>query len=341
VVSKCHLCQSSELNVQEFARDAYLMHHYSTETALSVMQSEDIHRLFQIQVPEYALKEPHLFRALMSLSASHLAYKRPAEASTWMPLAFKHHTAIIKSLRELIDNVTTENCIPVFCLSIVIGMTALASANWNEQHDNTSVPNISELIQPLILLRGTSSIFQYGNEIQSIFQDGPLSAFIDGYMINYDTREFLDPVTLAHFERIRDLISQNYPEGPLREQMIFAHDWLEKIYSEVHFTKGTANGNTCLVWKWISLIGDAYMMALKNLDEGAILLFAHFAILSKIRVFKGLWYLQAWPDQVIKAATHCIQDPDYRVSLSWAAKQAEVDFDIFPREDNSKFLVED
>ena len=50
------------------------MHHYGTETSLSIMRVPEIQRLFQIQMPEYARSaEPRLMRGLMSLSAFPLA----------------------------------------------------------------------------------------------------------------------------------------------------------------------------------------------------------------------------------------------------------------------------
>jgi hypothetical protein len=40
------------------------MHHYGTETSLSIMHMVEIQRLFQLQIPELALREPQLMRGL-------------------------------------------------------------------------------------------------------------------------------------------------------------------------------------------------------------------------------------------------------------------------------------
>lgn len=314
------------------------MHHFSTETSLSIMPMIEIQRLFQLQIPEYALSEPQLMRGLMSLSAFHLAYKRPAEASLWMPLALKHQATVLRSLRMTMSNMNADNCRTLFCLSLILGITALSSATCAPALPPNGVPDMDEIIQPVMLLRGTSELGRYAQELQELFVNGPMSAFVKGYFIMSDTSAYLPKAVVDQFQLVRDLIITKYPDETHQYQLLATLKWLEKIYSEVGYTKGTANNNMCMAWKFLGHISETYMSYLKDHDPGALLIFAYFAILSKL--FKSYWYLQGWAELVVRGVESTLMDPDFIDALQWASKQLDSDLDVFPREDHTKVPVQ-
>jgi hypothetical protein len=302
------------------------------------MHMVEIQRLFQLQMPEYALTEPHLMRGLMALSAFHLAYKRPAEASIWMPLAFKHQAIVLRSLRMILANINRENCQALFCLSAIVGLTSLSSSSWAQPIAPGGVPDMSEIIQPLILLRGTSELGRYAQELQELFVNGPMSAFVRGYFIMSDTKKYMPESAAIQFEKLKQLIIKKYSDETRQNQLIATLKWLEKIYSEVAYTNGTANGNMCMVWKWISHVSEAYIGYLKELDPAALVIFGYFSILSDI--FKSYWYLHNWADRALKGIDYAIKDPDFKEAMRWAENQVKSKLDIFPREDHSKVPVQ-
>jgi Fungal specific transcription factor domain len=315
------------------------MHHFSTETSLSIMPMVEVQRLFQLQIPEYALTEPQLMRGLMSLSAFHLAYKRPAEASLWMPLAFKHQTTVLRSLRMIMSNTNRDNCRTLFCLSMILGITALSSATCTPALASNGVPDMDEIIQPIIILRGTSELGRYAQDLKELFINGPMAAFVKGYFIMSDTSAYLPKAVAEQFQLLKDLIIRKYPDDETRQYHLLASlKWLEKIYSEVGYTKGTANNNMCMVWKWMGHATEVYMSYLKEHDPGALIIFAYFAILSKL--FKSSWFLQGWAEHVVRGIENTLKDPDFLEALQWTSKQLESDLGVFPREVNTKILVQ-
>jgi len=311
------------------------MHHYSTETSLSIMRAPEIQRLFQIQMPEYALCEPRLMRGLMSLSAFHLAYKRPAEATLWMPLAFKHQATVLSSLRTLSSGINEENCLALFCLSATVSLTALSSSSWPTAPRGAS--GMDDIIQPVVLLRGSSDLGRYAELLQSVFLNGPMAPLLAGHFLTFDTSEHFPREAKQQFEKIRWLIKVKCLDKAHKDELLSALVWLEKIYSEVGYTKGTANGHMGLVWKWISYVGEAYMSHLKDLDPGALVIFAHFSILSNL--FKSYWYLKGWADRALKRISGVVQDPEFRDALRWAEEQLAADLPIFPRHDKVPVIV--
>ncbi len=311
------------------------MHHYSTETSLSIMRAPEIQRLFQIQMPEYALLEPRLMRGLMSLSAFHLAYKRPAEATVWMPLAFKHQSTVVTSLRTQSSGINKENCLALFCLSITVSLTALSSSSWPAASKGTS--SMDDMIQPLILLRGSSDLGRCAQDLQGVFFNGPMAPLLAGHFITFDTSQHLPVEAKRQFEKIRRLIKVKCLDESHQEELESTLQWLEKVYSEVGYTKGTANDHMGLVWKWISYVGEAYMSYLKDLDPGALVIFAHFSILSNI--LKSYWYLQGWAGKALKRIANAVEDPEFRDALRWAEDQLEADLPIFPRGEKVRLIV--
>lgn len=310
------------------------MHHYSTETSLSLTRLVESTRLFQLQMPEYALREPYLMRGLMSLSAFHLAYKRPSEASIWMPLAFKHQNSVLRSLRLILSNINEDNCRALFCLSAILGFTALSSSTWAHSTALDGISDLNDVIQPLILFRGTSDLGRYAQQLADLFEGpgGPLAGLLEGYHITSDTREYLPASARVQFTKLQELIVKKCPQDTFRQQQLVGSVvWLEKIYSEVGYTKGTANGNMAMVWKWTGHVSETYMASVKELDPTALVIFAHFVLLSK--VLKSYWYIQGWPEAAIKSIAHTITDPEWKESLVWVQQQLEADLDIFQRED--------
>jgi hypothetical protein len=311
------------------------MHHYSTETSLSIVRMPEIQRLFQIQMPEYALCEPRLMRGLMSLSAFHLAYKRPAEASLWMPLAFKHQTTVLRSLRMISSGINKDNCLALFCLSATVALTALSSSSWPVAPKGTS--GMSDIIQPLILMRGSSDLGRCAEYLQQAFLNGPMGPLLAGHFITSDTSQYLPVEAKIQLEKIRTLIKAKCPSKSHQDELLQTLGWLEKIYSEIGYTNGTANGHMGLVWKWISYVSEEYMSYLKDLDPGALVIFAHFSILSDL--FKSYWYLHGWADRALKRIAHVVQDAEFKEELLWAETQLGADLPIFSRKDHEKVPV--
>jgi hypothetical protein len=286
-------------------------------------------------MPEYALHEPRLMRGLMSLSAFHLAYKRPAEANVWMPLAFKHQTTVVSSLRALASGINEENCLALFCLSMSVSLTALSSSSWPAAPRGAS--GMDDIIQPLILVRGSADLGRCAESLQGVFLNGPMAPLLAGHFITFDTSQNLPVEAKRQFEKIRRLINAKCLDEGHRDELQTALQWLEKVYSEVGYTKGTANDHMGLVWKWIAYVGEAYMSYLKDLDPGALVIFAHFSILSNL--FKSYWYLQGWADRTLKRIANVVRDPEFRDALRWAEDQLEADLAIFPRSEKVRLIV--
>jgi hypothetical protein len=159
-----------------------------------------------------------------------------------------------------------------------------------------------------------------------------LGAFLEGYHITSDTTQYLPVSAKNQFIKLKELIVQKSSHDCYRQQQLTSTvDWLEKIYSEVGYTKGTANGNMAMIWKWVGYASETYMVGIKEQDPMALVIFAHFALLSK--VLKSCWYIQGWPEAAIKSIAHAIIDPEWREALVWVEQQLEADLDIFEKED--------
>ena len=197
---------------------------------------------------------------------------------------------------------------------------------------------MTDTLQPLMLLRGTSELGRYAQELQELFVTGPMAAFVAGYFIMSDTRKYLPDAAVKQFEKLKGLIIQKTADDNQQCQLLATLKWLEKIYSEVGYTNGTANGNICMVWKWISHVSEAYVSLLKENNPAALVIYGYFAILSKI--FRSYWYLQGWPERVLKGIDYQIQDPDFKDSIRWAERQLENDMDMFPRDDHIKVPIQ-
>jgi hypothetical protein len=101
---------------------------------------------------------------------------------------------------------------------------------------------------------------------------------------------------------------------------------LKALYSEVVHTKGTANGNPALIWKWPGLVSARYATLLRELEPLALIVFAHFAILTNI--FRASWCFNGWAEKTIAVITFHL-GLSLRKMMDWPRQQLRSNLEAF------------
>ncbi|QDS77729.1 hypothetical protein FKW77_004430 [Venturia effusa] len=312
------------------------MHHYTKRTASSLMDDKEMKRHWEGVIPEEALKHPFLMEGLLAMSALHLTSMRPKERITWTPLAFKHQHIALSHFRSIIPDINEENCHALLALSILISVTSMAFTSFGTNlGPDESIP-VRDIIEPFMLIRGYGEIV--GAAVQWLFID-PLRSVLVGHGVN--VCEALPPIPVAErFSQLCQMVTNLCQDGKFREVLTEAIETLQYVYTELIFSAGTElNKNPGIAWKWPYMCSQEYSNLLRKSHGGALIIFAHFALLSK--TWDGIWFLHGWAPRVINGIYAAVE-PCWKEWLEWPRQQIRDNYPILrlPEKPHEEVVVE-
>lgn len=95
----------AQLGGSELAmHDLELLHNWTTRTYATVAEVPEIRDLYRDTAVQMGFKADYLLRAIMALSAMHLAHYRPAQRDHYLYLGMRHHQLAAKKAGEIDRN---------------------------------------------------------------------------------------------------------------------------------------------------------------------------------------------------------------------------------------------
>lgn len=78
------------------------------------------------------------------------------------------------------------------------------------------------------------------------------------------------------------------------------------------------------------MVSQSYIQLLRQSNQGALLVYAHFAILTDI--FKDQWYFQGWADRAVTGISNLL-DSFWTEAIRWPQDQirSELSAFLFPK----------
>ena len=132
------------------------------------------------------------------------------------------------------------------------------------------------------------------------------------------------------------MVAEMCPDEEIRNVLAEALGTLQHVFTEVVCSKGTElNKDPGIGWKWPHMCSQEYSSLLRESHGGALVIFAHFALLSK--TWHDVWYLHGWTPRVVDGISAGI-DSGWQEWLKWPKKQVE---DGFPILNSSRALGEE
>jgi hypothetical protein len=292
----------------------YLMHHYTAFTSKELSQSDAITHLWQHEALDLAVKHPFLMHGLLAISALHLASKEPESAKEFLPLSIHHQNLAISAFRSQLSHINEGNCHALFAQAAVVSISSKVFSCIKSRGNPHLLPPLDDIIEPYMLTRGVGEVV--GTARQWI-QKGPMAPMLYGHTVLKADHFKLSPSTQSHFENLRAHFQKTVNDGKDRASLLEATSMLESIYREVSLWKQEVIHNPGTIWKWPNMTPLKYMLMLRQHHPQALLLYAHFVMLS--HVHNTYWYFKDWESQaltVIAAALPAeiqpmIQYPDF------------------------------
>lgn len=292
----------------------YLMYHYTAFTSKEVTTNERIQHLWRYEVLDEAVKFPFLMHGLLAVSALHLADKDPHSTAEYLPLSIHHQNLAISSFRNALAQITKENCHAVFAQAAVVSMSCKLFSCIKARRNPPYLPSLDDIIEPFILTRGVGEVVGVAS---AWIREGPLAPMVDGHEVPNAEHVELPLATKTHIQNLRDLFHRSVDDAEDLGALLEAMAALERIYKELAICDPEVVLNPGTVWKWPNLSPTEYMTLLRQHHPHALLLYAHFASLS--RVHNRYWYFRDWGAQAVAVVTAAlppelqswIQYPDF------------------------------
>jgi hypothetical protein len=286
------------------------------------MDSKEMTRQWQVVIPEEALKHPFLMEGLLALSALHLTSLRPNDRAIWTPLALKHQNIALASFRSTMLELDEENCHALLALSILIAITSMAFSSFGTSLNPDEFLSVGDIIQPFTLIRGVGELL--GVAVQWLYM-GPLRSILIGHVVNICQAPTPGPVA-ERFKVLQQMIVEMCPDEETRGVLTETVVGLQYVFTEVICGRGTEMiKDPGIGWKWPHLCSKEYSSLLRESHGGALVIFAHFALLSK--TWHDVWYLHDWTPRVVDGISANV-DSSWQEWLEWPKQQIRDDYPI-------------
>lgn len=286
-----------------------LLHHFSTSTCYTISRHPVLQTLWQITVPQFGFSYQFVFRAILALSALHLAHMKPDLHAQYVAAAEFHHNIALQMVSATIPQINEENGPAVYLFSTI---TCIIECAMPRKHDDFWVSN-DRVLQWLGMFRGTVAII---TSVNDSLQKGPLAPMftLGGRKSSAWHARSSNPTPLADLRRLIRETVKDPDELRCYEDAI---DGLGKSFATVA-ENGPQNCETADIFIWLTLLSEGYLNLLQRKDPEALVIFAYFGVITK--ELEWAWWMQGFSVHLIRAIYYHL-DEEHRYWLQWPMQQ--------------------
>ncbi|KAI3057215.1 transcriptional regulator family: Fungal Specific TF [Aspergillus niger] len=177
--------------------DLYLLHIFTTETALSLSDDPEVKKSWQTHAVHLALEHSFLLEGMLSLSALHVASKNIPCARHYSIIAANKTTAALRYFRAELQHIGPENCEALFVFSLLITFYVPASAGTAINPGANFLKNdpLDSVIEWLRLYRSAHDLY---NQFTDLIHAGSISTLVPGHFFRESTEGTLNVLEREH-----------------------------------------------------------------------------------------------------------------------------------------------
>ncbi|TDZ71780.1 putative transcriptional regulatory protein [Colletotrichum trifolii] len=293
--------------------DLELMHNFTTFAYTTLSSDPVVRQMWKVPVVRLALECDYVMRALLAVSALHLAHNRPERRDFFISRALTYHQMASRTAMGLMGSLDGENCEKLYLFSVLTIFFALACPR---KSSDSLIMGESSFPDWMFLLRGTRGLLQI---LDPRSYTGPLlPMFTHGRERFRHTRDDSKVQTelLADLQR---LVNKNCANPELLPIYNRAIEELRRTLSVFLWDGGRGMDITdAFVWKY--LMAEEFLPLLKTpgATQEAVAIFSHFCILLKR--LENEWWLQGWATHLISRAW-ALLDQDHRLWIQWPIEE--------------------
>ncbi|KAF6843840.1 C6 zinc finger protein [Colletotrichum musicola] len=293
--------------------DLELMHNFTTFAYTTLSTDPVVRQMWKVPVVRLALECDYVMRALLSVSALHLAHNRPERRDFFISRALTYHQMASRTAMGLMGALDGDNCEKLYLFSVLTIFFALACPR---KSSDSLIMGESSFPDWLFLLRGTRGLLKildpraYTGPLLPMFTHGR-----ERYMHTRDDSKVQSDL-LADLQRLVNKTCATPELLPIYNRAI---DELRRTLSVFLWDGGRGMDITdAFVWKY--LMAEEFLPLLKSpgATQEAVAIFSHFCILLKR--LENEWWLQGWATHLISRAW-VLLDQDHRLWIQWPIEE--------------------
>ncbi|KAE8154480.1 hypothetical protein BDV25DRAFT_172109 [Aspergillus avenaceus] len=287
--------------------DLELLHHFTVSTAYTFSLNPALQTLWRVQVPKIGFTAPYTMRAILALSALHLAVLHPEKRDLYIAQASMHHDAALRLATPLMSNINHENATPIFLFSALSSFICCAKplklGNFLLWQDH-------EIADWLLLIRGSGTIVECARES---LRTGPLSLI---FSVHRQSRS--EPASQHRFlEDLRHFILDETKDSHERQVYCTAIDHLSYGFT-ICLDKG-CRIETSDVFTWLLRVPLDFLLLLKGHEPHAMLVVGYFCVL--LHQLEWMWWMKNWGTHILSQVYHLLPEPIHKAWLQWPMEQ--------------------
>ncbi|OOF93544.1 hypothetical protein ASPCADRAFT_151103 [Aspergillus carbonarius ITEM 5010] len=287
--------------------DLELLHHFTTSTAYTFSHHPVLQSFWRVEVPQIGFTAPYTLRAILALSALHLATLRPEKSQSYIAQANIHHEAALKLATPQMANITPENSAPLFLFS------ALSTFIWCARPlelGNFLFWENHEIASWLVLIRGTGTILDFADEA---LKSGPLAS-----MFSARARHRISEPDSHHqvLESLRHLVMADVQEEHMAKVYSSVIDEMNRPF--ILCLERNLKLETADVFIWLLRIPHEFLLLLKDYQPLAMVIVGYFCVL--LHQLEWMWCMRGWSTHLLSQIYNQLS-PAYRAWIRWPIEQ--------------------
>ena len=300
--------QASGMNMTELE----LLHNYSTSTAYTLSNHPVVQSVWRVIVPQIGFSSTYVMRAILALSALHLAYYRPTQKDFYIGQALLLHDTALRMANPILPDITQENCSSLYLFA---ALTCLISCAKPRIPGDFLVVGKSGISEWLILFRGTRLIID--SSIGTL-KAGPLGPMFSIGSRRLELRKMgLGANDSEHLLELQRLIKETVTEQKLLETYDRAIHEIGKSFVTISSLESERCEITD-VFIWLLGISEEFLGLLSQRQPEALCIFAYFSVV--LHRLNSVWWIQGWSTHLISSIFHTL-DHEHQHWIQWPIEQ--------------------
>ncbi|KAH7349891.1 hypothetical protein B0T11DRAFT_358947 [Plectosphaerella cucumerina] len=324
---------ASDLNMV----DLELIHNFTTFTHATLSSDPAVRQMMRTNAVRMALGCDYVMRALLAVSALHLAHYRPERRDFYVARALQHHQIASQAAIPSMSDLSYDNCENLHLFSV---LTLYFALGCPKRDDNSLIIGENVFPQWIFLGRYQPVIrvldpHNYNGPLQAIFANGrnrwifvhtspvPTNHSVLGDLQAAVNKACDDPAlldiynhTIIHLRRFLCLLLQ---------PSVGSGGGEDEAMGGVPNNQGIGTlGPTQLepwdifIWKWT--VAGEFLPLLQGPEvrQEAVAIFAHFLILFK--KLESQWWLEGWATHLIEKVWAML-DQEHRLWIQWPIEE--------------------
>ena len=294
--------------------DLELLHHYSTFTSYTLSQHPAFQTLWRTKAPQLGFSSPFLMRAILALSALHLAHLMPLERKGfYLSQAEFHHDVALQIVSPIVPRLMQEDSEALLLYSC---LACFISCGKPRKQGDLLLMEGGRISEWLIFFRGTKTILDTASK--ESMGVGPLAPMFIVGAWKLRMREGESTEGQGFVQDLKLLMEEGGVEDAGELRVYFdALDEMSKSFAMVFNDSRNANDPSDILI-WLLLVSDEFLSLLRQRRPPALVIFAYFCVI--MRRLEWAWWMEGWSVHLV-AAIYDTLDEVRRNWMQWPLEQ--------------------